>query len=121
MQERLDIPQNVLYEGQPCTLVGTRVFATWVASLADVRAKAKILDRVRRAGDGNFGDGKSVGDGVFEMRIDYGPGYRIYYFKREQQLVVLLSGGTKKSQRRDIAEAIRLKEEIEQGGGGHTL
>ena len=68
----------------------------------------------KRASNGNFGDAKPVGSGIFEMRINYGPGYRVYCFRRAKELVILLCGGDKKSQKADIAQAIRMKEEIEQ-------
>lgn len=74
---------------------------------------ARIVDRLKRASSGNFGDHKSVKGGVFEMRIDVGPGYRVYYFQRGTRLVVLLCGGDKRTQNADIAEARRLKAEIE--------
>lgn len=74
---------------------------------------ARIIDRLKRASNGNFGDHKSVQDGVFEMRIDYGPGYRVYYFRRGKELVILLCGGDKGTQKADIAEAKRLKAAIE--------
>lgn len=78
---------------------------------------ARIVDRLKRASNGNFGDWKSAGGGVFEMRIDYGPGHRVYYFQRGKQLVILLCGGDKRTQDADIAEAKRLKEEIERQNG----
>lgn len=83
----------------------SRTGARWLAS-----------DRLKRASNGNFGDVKSVGSGVSEMRIDYGPGYRVYFFRRGKELVVLLCGGDKKSQNSDIAAAVRMKEEIERSG-----
>lgn len=78
---------------------------------------AKVLDRLKRASNGNFGDCKSVKGGVSEMRIDYGPGYRVYFFQRGKALVILLCGGDKRTQDADIAHAKRLKEEIEQQDG----
>ncbi|MBX9813639.1 MAG: hypothetical protein A4S12_08795 [Proteobacteria bacterium SG_bin5] len=116
MTEPVDPPATVSYTGQAFAISQTPVFADWLAALRDARAKAKIADRARRAADGNFGDHKSVGGGVFEMRIDHGPGYRVYFFRRGQELIILLCGGDKKSQQRDIAEALRLKEMIEDGG-----
>ncbi len=95
----------------------TLVFSDWLGFLRDRRAMAKIVDRLKRASNGNFGDRKSAGGGVFEMRIDYGPGYRVYYFQRGKQLVILLCGGDKRTQDTDIAEAKRLKEEIERQDG----
>jgi len=79
------------------------------------------VDRIKRASNGNFGDAKSVGSGVSEMRIDTGPGYRVYFFRRGQELVILLCGGDKKSQQADIAQAVRMKEEIERSGKGEAV
>jgi len=82
---------------------------------------ARIVDRLKRASNGNFGDHKSVRGGVYEMRVDVGPGYRVYYFQRGKQLVILLSGGDKRTQNADIAEAKRLKAEIESADGNKTI
>lgn len=106
----------VLYKGHAFQLAETDAFHRWLGSLADRRAVARIIDRIRRASDGNFGDAKPVGSGVSEMRIDYGPGYRVYFFRRGKELVILLCGGDKKSQQADIAQAVRMKEEIERSG-----
>lgn len=78
---------------------------------------AKVLDRLKRASNGNFGDCKSIKGGVSEMRIDYGPGYRVYFFQRGKKLVILLCGGDKRTQDADVAQVKRLKEEIEQQDG----
>lgn len=116
MSAELDRPTNVLYKGQSFSLEETLDFAQWLANLRDRRAKAKIADRLKRAANGNFGDNRSVQGGVFEMRVDYGPGYRVYYFQRGKELVILLCGGDKRTQDADIACAKRLKEEIEHRG-----
>lgn len=113
--------RNVLYTGQAYQLAETTEFARWFGSLRDIRAIAKIADRLKRASNGNFGDHKSVKGGVFEMRIDYGPGYRVYFFQRGKELVILLCGGDKRSQDDDIARAKRLKEEIEGRDGATTV
>lgn len=110
----LDHSAPVLYKGQAFQLAETDVFHQWLGSLADRRAVTRIVDRIKRASNGNFGDAKPVGSGVSEMRIDYGPGYRVYFFRRAKELVMLLCGGDKKSQKADIAHASRLKDEIEQ-------
>lgn len=116
MTDKLDSAQVVLYKGQAFQLAETDEFHHWLGSLADRRAKARIIDRIKRASNGNFGDAKPVGSGVSEMRIDYGPGYRVYFFRRGKELVFLLCGGDKKSQQADIATAVRMKEEIERSG-----
>lgn len=91
----------------------TAVFAKWHAGLRDRVAKAKIAVRIDRLALGNPGDVKPVGGGVSEMRIDYGPGYRVYYARRGDVVVLLLCGGDKKSQTRDIAAAQVLAAEWE--------
>jgi putative addiction module killer protein/probable addiction module antidote protein len=85
----------------------TTAFANWLDGLRDIRARARILARVERLAAGHAGDVKPVGEGVSEMRIDYGPGYRVYFIKRGHSLVILLAGGDKSSQRRDIGTALR--------------
>jgi len=86
----------------------TDIFAAWFAGLRDHQARARITARIRRLSLGNPGDVKPVGEGVSEIRIDYGPGYRIYFVQRGSAYVVLLAGGDKKSQDRDIAKALEL-------------
>lgn len=88
---------------------GKSPFAKWFNKLAPVVA-ARIDRYLRRMEQGNFGDSKSVGGGVQELRIDYGPGYRVYYGRDGEKLIILLAGGGKRSQSRDIAEAKRLWE-----------
>ena len=92
----------------------TAYFAEWLAGLRDQRAKARIAERLHRFGAGNPGDTKSVGDGLMEMRIDYRPGYRVYYVQRGAVVVVLLCGGDKRSQQRDIRRAKALAVELEE-------
>ena len=121
MTHDLDKSQYVLHKGQAYRLAETTEFARWLSSLRDIRAIAKIADRLKRASNGNFGDHKSVKGGVFEMRIDYGPGYRVYFFRRGKELVILLCGGDKRSQDEDVARAKRLKEEIENRDGATTV
>jgi putative addiction module killer protein len=93
----------------------TEAFATWLTELKDQRARAIIARRVARMAQGNFGDSKSVGDRVSELRIDYGPGYRAYFTKRGREVVVLLCGGDKGSQRPDIAAAKAMAAELHNG------
>jgi putative addiction module killer protein len=86
----------------------TDLFAKWLDDLRDIQAKARILVRIERLASGNAGDVKPVGEGISEMRIDYGPGYRVYYTKRGNELIILLAGGDKSSQSGDIKTALRL-------------
>jgi putative addiction module killer protein len=94
------------------TLIQSEDFAAWLTALRDDVGKAHILDRLNRASFGNFGDCEPVGQGVSEMRIHHGPGYRIYFMRQSQVLYLLLCGGDKKSQRRDIAKALRMAKEL---------
>jgi putative addiction module killer protein len=91
----------------------TDVYADWFAELRDREARARITARIRRLSLGNPGDVKPVGSGVSEMRIDYGPGYRVYFLRRGNAVVILLCGGDKRTQRRDIARALELAREID--------
>lgn len=84
----------------------TETFDRWLRQLRDLQAKARIFERIRRLRDGNAGDVKTVGKSVSEMRINYGPGYRLYYTQRGQALIILLCGGDKSTQKEDIARAI---------------
>jgi putative addiction module killer protein len=86
----------------------TEHFAKWIDSLQDIRARARIQVRIERLATGNPGDVKSVGEGVSEMRIDHGPGYRVYYLRHERSVIILLAGGDKGTQARDIKTALRL-------------
>jgi putative addiction module killer protein len=86
----------------------TATFAKWIDDLRDIRARARVLARIQRLAGGHAGDVKPVGEGVSEMRIDYGPGYRVYFKQRGRSLVILLAGGDKRTQRRDINTALRL-------------
>jgi len=90
----------------------TDTFAKWIDELNDIAARARVLVRIERLAAGNPGDTKSVGEGVFELRISYGPGYRVYYRKVGRRIIVLLAGGDKSSQSRDIKKAIRLAQNL---------
>lgn len=83
----------------------TEGFVTWLAGLRDQQVKVRVQLRIDRAELGNYGDCEPVGEGVSEMRIHYGPGYRVYFVERGQTVTILLAGGTKKSQSRDIKQA----------------
>jgi putative addiction module killer protein len=90
----------------------TEIFTAWLVGLRDHQARARILARIRRLSEGNPGDVKPVGSGVSEMRINYGPGYRLYFISRGNTVVILLCGGDKRSQDRDIAQAIELAQRV---------
>lgn len=91
----------------------TEIFSNWFKSLRDRRAKARIQARIDRIELGNFGDVATVGEGVRELRIHYGPGYRVYFVQRGSVVVVLLSGGDKSSQNSDIKKAKELAKKLE--------
>src|SRR5580698_7981868 len=88
-------------------------FRAWLRNLHDDKAVARIGARLRRLEQGNPGDTKSLGSGLLEMRVDYGPGYRLYYVRRGAIIVVLLCGGDKRTQQRDIKRARELAAELE--------
>jgi len=90
----------------------TAVFAAWLRDLRDDRAKARIASRLDRLALGNFGDVRAAGEGVSELRIPYGPGYRVYLKRRGAALVVLLCGGDKATQDRDIRAAKELARQL---------
>jgi len=86
----------------------TDVFVRWLDRLKDLRARARVQVRIERLAQGHPGDVKPVGEGVSEMRIDYGPGYRVYFVKQGREIIVLLAGGSKRTQTGDILKAIEL-------------
>ena len=96
------------------TLVRSSEFDSWLKDLTDRKGKALILKRLINAGLGNFGDCEPVGEGVSEMRIHYGPGYRVYAVQNGAAVYVLLCGGDKSSQRRDIAKAKRMARNLQE-------
>ena len=91
-------------------IVQSAVFESWFGGLKDVQARARITARIRRLSLGNAGDVKPVGAGVSEMRIDYGPGYRVYFLQRGNVVAVLLCGGDKRTQQKDIRQALDIAE-----------
>lgn len=93
----------------------TEVFVNWLRKLRDDKARFRILARIRRLSLGNFGDVKPVGEGVSELRIDYGPGYRVYFCQRGTEIVILLVGGSKKTQDEDIVKAKKMAKELANG------
>ena len=90
----------------------TEIFAKWLDGLDDIRARARILVRIERLAAGNPGDVKPVGEGVSELRIDYGPGYRVYYKQCGQAVIILLAGGVKRTQTKDIKTALHLAKNL---------
>lgn len=90
----------------------TLVFEAWLKGLKDLVSRAIIVKRIERVAAGNFGDVKAVGEGVNELRVDHGPGFRVYFVRRGETLIVLLCGGDKASQARDIARAKALAQEV---------
>ncbi len=86
----------------------TETYARWLDGLRDIQARARVLARVERLAAGNPGDVRPVGQGVSELRIDYGPGYRVYYTMRGREVIILLAGGDKRTQAADIKTALRL-------------
>jgi putative addiction module killer protein len=96
------------------TFTRTDAFAKWLAGLGDAIGKARVLARLDAAALGSFGDCAVVGRGVSEMRIHTGPGYRVYYARRDSALYVLLLGGDKSTQKRDIKSAIKMARDLEE-------
>jgi len=90
----------------------SRAFADWLDSLKDIIGKARIIARLRAAEHGNFGDCEPVGGAVYEMRVHYGPGYRMYFTRRGEVVYLLLMGGDKSTQKRDIKRAIQMAQNI---------
>ena len=90
----------------------SQAFADWLDSLRDTIGKARIIARLRAAEHGNFGDYESVGEAVYEMRVHYGPGYRMYFTRRGEVVYLLLVGGDKSTQKRDIKRAIQMAQNI---------
>ncbi|MBN7116721.1 type II toxin-antitoxin system RelE/ParE family toxin [Ectopseudomonas oleovorans] len=92
-------------------IIKSETFSNWIDGLRDLRARAQIQTRIRRLSLGNPGDVKPIGEGLSEMRIDYGPGYRVYFMQRGAVLVIVLCGGDKTTQGQDIKTAKRLAAE----------
>lgn len=103
--EPIDNFQNVLFKGQVYELRATVVFEEWMGALKDRVGRARISDRLLRLADGNYGDAKAVGDGVVELRMHFGPGYRVYVKQHDDVVILLLIGGDKGSQKSDIEKA----------------
>ena len=86
----------------------TQIFAEWIDGLRDTQGRARILSRIERLAAGLLGDVKPIGEGVSELRIDCGPGYRVYFKKQGREIIILLAGGDKSTQSRDIKTALKL-------------
>lgn len=115
MTSDVDKPNFVSYTGQTFLLEISGGFAEWLKNLRDTTGRARILKRLRRLGDGQFGDVKPVGDGVHELRMFFGSGYRVYFMQRGDTVILLLSGGDKDSQAGDIARAKNLARKVRDG------
>lgn len=92
----------------------TQAFSAWLLGLGDATARARVVARVQRLALGNPGDAKPIGGGLSELRIDHGPGYRVYFMKRGEALIILLGAGDKRTQRRDIAAARAAARELKE-------
>ena len=114
MPNPIDKSPIVLHNGH-VVLVQTAEFRDWLNALRDRKARLRIDDRLKRLACGNAGDTKSVGDGVQELCLHFGPGYRVYYIWRDGVLIILLIGGDKSSQARDIAKAKLLAKDADDG------
>ena len=90
----------------------TKTFSSWLLKLKDIKGKVSILRRIDRLKNGNFGNFKSLGDKVYELKISLGPGYRVYYTKKDEEIIILLVGGDKSSQSEDIKKAKKMAKEI---------
>lgn len=115
MTNFIDKHTPVLYKGQSYRLEQTDGFARWLDGLRDRTGRMRIIKRLVRLADGQFGDVKLVGDGVSELRMFFGPGYRVYYMMRGDIVILLLAGGDKDSQPRDIAVAKELVRQAHDG------
>ena len=121
MPAQLDNSANVLYKGQGFSLEQSDAFARWLKRLRDREGRLRILKRLRRLSDGRFGDCQPVGEGVHELRMFFGPGYRVYFAQQGDAIILLLAGGDKDSQAGDIARAKALAKELGIGSEDETL
>jgi len=96
------------------TIDKTNEFSDWLSALRDIRARARIVSRIKSAEQGNFGDCEPVGDGISEMRVHIGAGYRVYFTKRESVVYLLLCGGDKSTQKRDITRAKAIRKQLDE-------
>ena len=91
----------------------TKIFSHWLMKLKDIKGRIAVARRIERMEHGNFGDAKSLGASISELRIQTGPGYRVYFSKREEQIIILLVGGDKSTQQKDIEKAKKMLKEID--------
>jgi len=117
----LDSSKPVLYKGQGFSLEQSDDFVRWLKKLRDREGRLRILKRLRRLSDGQFGDCQPVGDGVHELRMFFGPGYRVYFAQQGDAVILLLAGGDKDSQAGDIARAKALAKELGVGSEDEAL
>lgn len=103
------------YTGLAMEVRKTEFFAAWIDELRDSRGRARIQARIERLAQGNAGDVQPVGEGVSELRIHYGPGYRVYFKQQGRALIILLAGGDKRTQAKDIKTALRLARLLPEG------
>jgi len=96
------------------SILRTAVFDKWLLKLIDTRGKARIIERIRSAGRGHFGDCKHVGNNVSEMRVNFRPGYRIYFIRTGEMIYILFCGGTKNSQQHDIKKAKEMARQLKE-------
>jgi putative addiction module killer protein len=108
IKNTIDFMYPMGYTVNMITVRETENFQNWIRNLKDRIAQSIITARIRRISGGNFGDSKPVGDGVSELRIDYGPGYRVYFTRQGQEIIILLCDGDKSTQTRDIEAAKRI-------------
>lgn len=104
----------MVYDATMNQFIASDTYSDWFSALRDVQAKARINARLRRAELGNFGDCEPVGEGVSEMRIHYGPGYRVYWMQRGHEIFILLAGGDKSTQAKDIKTALQLARKLKE-------
>jgi len=111
--KKLDKTYLTGYNNTQITIKETEFFRKWIKALKDKIAKSIINARIRRLSFGNKGDAKNLGDGIFELRVDYGPGYRVYFTEHKNSITILLCGGDKSTQTKDIIRAKQIASKLE--------
>ena len=107
------VHNKIMNEAKPVSAERSDIFDRWLKELKDPRARARVIVRTKRLEQGNPGDVEPVGEGISEMKIDYGPGYRVYYKSFREKIIILLCGGDKRRQQADIKEAKRIANSYE--------